>query len=121
MSFFKFRNFKFSSLATAGSSMPLDPPPLSFHKWALRQQEGISDQVSLGLRTATTFDHLVTASLLGGPYATVQPAAPTHCVYAAVGKKPFLGFYFASEGGWHPVLTDVARLVASKVRGRRIG
>ena len=96
--------------------MPLEPPPLSFQKWSLRQQEIVTDPISLGLRTASTFDHLVTASLLGGPYATVQPAAPTHCVYASVGRKPFFGLYFAAESGWQPMLTDVARLVASKVR-----
>lgn len=76
----------------------------------------ISDCEVVGLNTPSTFDHLFTASLLGGLYAKQRQNPPTASVLITVGLNPFVGFYHAHESQATPVLAEMAYAVASKVK-----
>lgn len=52
----------------------------------------------------------------GGFYAKYKSAPPQNSLIVAVGSKPFVGFHWAKEGFVQPVLADVARAVASKLK-----
>ncbi|PAA94002.1 hypothetical protein BOX15_Mlig024808g1 [Macrostomum lignano] len=92
---------------------------LAFKKWALRDQREFVDHANLGLRRTNPFDQLVTASLVGGPYATIRPTPPVYSVFVTAGQSPFVGFFYASEDQWQPLLsnaTELAFAVATKVK-----
>lgn len=55
-------------------------------------------------------------SMEGGFYAKYKSAPPQNSLIIAVGSKPFVGFHWAKEGFIQPVLADVARAVASKLK-----
>ena len=95
-----------------------DRPPLAnlaCKKWSFKSQDLVNDCEVIGTSTVNTFDHLMTASIAGGYNATYRSSAPQHSLVMATGKRPFIGFHYALEGGSAPVLSDVAIAMASKV------
>lgn len=52
----------------------------------------------------------------GGFYAKYKSAPPQVSLVIGVGQKPYAGFHWAKEGFVQPVLADVARAVASKIK-----
>lgn len=94
----------------------INAAPLTFKKWGFEDQDTISDCEVVGPATANTFDHLLTASLCGGFNSWYRSSAPQTSLIVASGKKPFVGFHYALEGGAPPVLTDMAKVVANKLK-----
>ncbi|EGI58384.1 Rab3 GTPase-activating protein non-catalytic subunit [Acromyrmex echinatior] len=95
-----------------------DLPPvtnLSYKKWAFKNQDITNDLEVIGTTSINSFDHLMTASICGGYNATYRSSAPQHNLVLATGKRPFVGFHYALEGGNTPVLSDVAIAMASKL------
>ncbi|EFN79470.1 Rab3 GTPase-activating protein non-catalytic subunit [Harpegnathos saltator] len=95
-----------------------DLPPitnLSYKKWAFKNQDISNDSEVIGTTSINSFDHLMTASICGGYNATYRSSAPQHNLVLATGKRPFVGFHYALEGGNAPVLSDVAIAMASKL------
>ncbi|XP_015586731.1 rab3 GTPase-activating protein non-catalytic subunit isoform X2 [Cephus cinctus] len=95
-----------------------DKPPaanLTYKKWGFKNQDIINDCEVIGTTFVNTFDHLMTASICGGYNATYRSSAPQHSLIMATGKRPFIGFHYALEGGTAPVLSDVAIAMASKL------
>ncbi|XP_050304560.1 rab3 GTPase-activating protein regulatory subunit isoform X2 [Anthonomus grandis grandis] len=108
-----------SQLARAqakGSPAEFKPIPLIVKKWGFQDQSLINDVAVLGLNISNTFDHLLAASLCGGFEAKYRHTPPNSTLVLAVGSKPFLGFHYALEGVNQPVLSDVAKAVASKLK-----
>lgn len=70
----------------------------------------------MGLDLNNTFDHLLIASTMSGFDAKYRAMPPHNTLVLAAGSKPFLGFHYALEGGTMPVLTDVAKAVASRLK-----
>lgn len=69
----------------------------------------------VGTTSVDTFDHLMSASICTGYNANYRSSAAQHCLVMATGKRPFIGFHYALEGGAAPVLSDVAIAMASKL------
>lgn len=90
---------------------------LMCRKWSYGgKNNAITDTVVAGAQMTSGFDHLLTASLEGGFYAKYRSAPPQNSLVIAVGSKPYVGFHYAKEGFVQPVLADVARAVASKIK-----
>lgn len=70
----------------------------------------------LYVTSARTFNEMRSDSLEGGFYAKYKSAPPQSSLVIGVGTKPYVGFHFAKEGFVQPVLADVARVVASKIK-----
>lgn len=85
-------------------------------KWGFQEQSLINDSAVVGLNVANTFDHLLIASTCGGFYTKYRAMPPNNTLVIAAGSKPFLGYHYALEGGGQPVLSDVAKAVASKLK-----
>ncbi|XP_071637599.1 rab3 GTPase-activating protein non-catalytic subunit isoform X3 [Temnothorax longispinosus] len=95
-----------------------DIPPvttLSYKRWTFKNQDRTNDLEVIGTTSINSFDHLMTASICGGYNATYRSSAPQHTLVIATGKRPFVGFHYALEGGNAPVLSDVAIAMASKL------
>ncbi|CAL7946204.1 unnamed protein product [Xylocopa violacea] len=95
-----------------------DLPPitnLSYKKWGYKSQDIVNDSEVIGTTSVNSFDHLMTASICGGYNASYRSSAPQHNLVLATGKRPFVGFHYALEGGSAPVLSDVAIAMASKL------
>ncbi|XP_076244895.1 rab3 GTPase activating protein isoform X2 [Calliopsis andreniformis] len=95
-----------------------DLPPLtnlSYKKWGYKNQDIVNDSEIIGTTSVNSFDHLMTASICGGYNASYRSSAPQHNLVIATGKRPFVGFHYALEGGAVPVLSDVAKAMASKL------
>ena len=95
-----------------------DKPPASsiaYKKWGFKDQDVVNDCQVIGTTAVNTFDHLMTASICGGYNASYRSSPPQHNLIMAVGKRPFIGFHFALEGGAAPVLTDVAMAMANSL------
>ncbi|XP_017879707.1 rab3 GTPase-activating protein non-catalytic subunit isoform X3 [Ceratina calcarata] len=95
-----------------------DLPPitnLSYKKWGYKSQDIVNDSEVIGITSVNSFDHLMTASICGGYNASYRSSAPQHNLVLATGKRPFVGFHYALEGGSAPVLSDVAIAMASKL------
>lgn len=91
-------------------------PPLSLQKWSCLDQDNILD-CGVGLpQYPTSFSHLATASVCGGFNTWYRPTPPQSSLVVAVGNKPFVGFHYAIEGSNAPILTDVAKAVANKLK-----
>ncbi|KAG8041433.1 hypothetical protein G9C98_002726 [Cotesia typhae] len=88
---------------------------LTFKKLGLRDQDVANDCEVIGTTSVNTFDHLMTASICGGFNASYRSSAPQHNLVMATGKRPYVGFHFALEGGAAPVLSDVAIAMASSL------
>ncbi|XP_055614598.1 rab3 GTPase-activating protein non-catalytic subunit [Uranotaenia lowii] len=85
-------------------------------KWSYGKSMTVQDGVVVGPQKTCTFDHLLTASLEGGFFAKYRHAPPQNSLIVAAGIKPYIGFHYAKEGFSQPVLADVARAVASKIK-----
>ncbi|CAH1154252.1 unnamed protein product [Phaedon cochleariae] len=85
-------------------------------KWGFQDQSIINDSAVVGLNLSSTFDHLLTASICGGFDSKYRAMPPHNTLVLAAGSKPFLGYHYALEGGAQPVLSDVAKAVASKLK-----
>ncbi|XP_035774523.1 rab3 GTPase-activating protein regulatory subunit-like [Anopheles albimanus] len=89
---------------------------IACRKWSYEKGMTIVDAVVVGPQKSCTFDHLLTASLEGGFFAKYRHAAPQNSLIVAAGSKPYVGFHYAKEGFTQPLLADVARAVASKIK-----
>ncbi|GJQ87312.1 hypothetical protein Trydic_g17361 [Trypoxylus dichotomus] len=85
-------------------------------KWGFVDQNTVNDMAVVGLDLSNTFDHLLTASTCEGFDSRYRAVAPNSNLVMAVGIKPFVGFHYAIEGGTQPVLSDVAKAVANKLK-----
>lgn len=85
-------------------------------KWGFLDQSVINDCAVVGLNLTNTFDHLLVASTSKGFNSRCSNVPPNNTVVMAAGSKPFLGYHFAFEGGGMPVLSDVAKAVAMKLK-----
>lgn len=95
-----------------------DKPPaanLICKKWSFKNQDVANDSEVIGSTSVNTFDHLMTASIFGGFGANYRSSAPQHSLVIATGKRPYIGFHYALEGGNAPILSDVAIAMANKV------
>lgn len=88
---------------------------MSCKKWAFKNQDIANDSEVIGITSINSFDHLMTASICGGYNAMYRSSAPQHNLVVATGKRPFVGFHYALEGGNAPILSDVAIAMASKL------
>ncbi|XP_043278054.1 rab3 GTPase-activating protein non-catalytic subunit isoform X2 [Venturia canescens] len=86
---------------------------LAYKKWGFKDQDIVNDCQVIGTTAVNTFDHLMTASICGGYNASYRSSPPQHNLIMAVGKRPFIGFHYALEGGAAPVLSDVALAMAN--------
>ncbi|KAK3909218.1 Rab3 GTPase-activating protein non-catalytic subunit [Frankliniella fusca] len=94
------------------------PPPLTLKKWAFVDQGCVKDCEVIGPSSSDMFDHLMTASIVGGFNTCYRSGAPKSTVVVAAGKEPFIGFHHALEGfEGRSVLTDVAQVVKNKFKG----
>lgn len=90
---------------------------IACRKWGYGGKNNtITDMAVVGPQMISAFDHLLTATLEGGFYAKYRSAPPQNSLVIAVGSKPYAGFHYAKEGFIQPVLADVARAVASKIK-----
>ena len=69
----------------------------------------------LGTVTSSLFDHLQTASFMGGCDASIRATPPAMSQFVTSGTDPFIGIYSALEGGTPPLISEVALEVASKL------
>ncbi|XP_014294842.1 rab3 GTPase-activating protein non-catalytic subunit [Microplitis demolitor] len=104
-------------LARVQANYSSDKPPscLTFKKLGFKDQDVTNDCEVIGTTSVNTFDHLMTASICGGFHASYRSSAPQHNLVMATGKRPYVGFHFALEGGAAPVLSDVALAMASSL------
>lgn len=101
--------------AKGDSSLP-SAHMLLHKKWGLFDQCELNDVAVVGLDTSNTFNHLLTASTCGGFDARYRAMAPNNTLIIGAGTKPFVGFHYALEGGMQPLLSDVAKAVANKLK-----
>ncbi|XP_058825550.1 rab3 GTPase-activating protein non-catalytic subunit [Topomyia yanbarensis] len=89
---------------------------IACRKWNYGKNITVQDAAVVGPQKTCTFDHLLTASVEGGFFAKYRHAPPQNSLIVAAGTKPYVGFHYAKEGFAQPVLADVARAVASKIK-----
>ncbi|XP_065095056.1 rab3 GTPase-activating protein non-catalytic subunit isoform X2 [Ochlerotatus camptorhynchus] len=89
---------------------------IACRKWNYEKNMTVQDGIVVGPQKTCTFDHLLTASLEGGFFAKYRHAPPQNSLIIAAGMKPYIGFHYAKEGFSQPVLADVARAVANKIK-----
>ncbi|XP_014250236.1 rab3 GTPase-activating protein non-catalytic subunit [Cimex lectularius] len=94
----------------------IDAPPLDHVKWSLPEQEVVSDVCVLGSSSANMFTHLTTASVRGGYTALYRNGPPQISTILAAGSSPYFAWHCITEGTTGPVLSDVAKAVASKLK-----
>ncbi|XP_063982787.1 rab3 GTPase-activating protein non-catalytic subunit [Diachasmimorpha longicaudata] len=104
-----------SYLDKFGEKLSTSPSTLTFRKFGFKEQDVINDCEFVGITSVNTFDHLMTASICGGYGASYRSSAPQHNLTIATGKRPYLAFHYALEGGAAPVLSDVAMAMASSL------
>lgn len=91
-------------------------PQLYCKKLSFSDQSVIHDSAVIGLNVSSNFDYFRTASNSSG-FETNHRAMPPHStMILATGSKPFLGYHFAFEGAAQPILSDVAKAMASKLK-----
>lgn len=100
--------------ANAAEQM-IDPPPLSYKKWEYDASK-VRDCDCIGLETPTTFDHLLTASIIGGPGAKCSKSPITSNVFVTCGERPYVAFMYAQEGQSEPLISEFAFAVASRLK-----
>ncbi|XP_067009859.2 rab3 GTPase-activating protein non-catalytic subunit isoform X2 [Anabrus simplex] len=100
----------------ANCGVEFRPPPLLYKKWGFQEQAMVADCEMAGLATASSFNHLMTTSLCQDFGAFYRSSAPQMSLVVAVGRRPFVGFHYALEGGAQPVLMDMAKAMASKLK-----
>lgn len=79
-------------------------------------QSVVNDSVVVGLDLANAFNHLLTASVCGGFDTKYRAMPPHNNLILGAGSKPYVGFHYALEGASQPVLSDVAKAVANKLK-----
>lgn len=89
---------------------------LSLRKWGFSDQGQLVDSVVVGLTSANVYNHLLTASIVGGFHSRYRSAAPKNTLVLTAGARPYLGFQYAMEGGSQPIFSDMAKAVASKLK-----
>ncbi|XP_025103721.1 rab3 GTPase-activating protein non-catalytic subunit-like isoform X2 [Pomacea canaliculata] len=103
--------------ATAsGSESFVQPPPLAYKKWALNDQETITDLVTCGVVSSNPFDQMKNASMQGGFNTIVKTSPPAATVFLTSGMGPYVGFFYAVEGTMQPILSEVAMAMAHKIK-----
>lgn len=112
------RNSRAQLARVQANSELLDLPSPSFNirKWAFQDQASILDTSVVGLAACNSFDHLLVASTSGGFDSKYRTTPPNNTLVLTAGSKPFLGFHYATEGGAQPVLSDVAKAMAHKLK-----
>lgn len=101
----------------ASATVDLSQESVPCRKWSYGGKGiVINDASVVGAKKTCAFEHLLTASMEGGFYAKYKSAPPQNSLIVAIGSKPFVGFHWAKEGFVQPVLADVARAVASKLK-----
>ena len=95
---------------------PIHTHQLFVKKWAFIDQSSVNDIAMIGLNLTNTFDHLLTASTCGGFDAKYRVMPPYNNLILSAGTRPFLAAHYATEGGPQPVLADVAKAVANKLK-----
>ncbi|KRT79269.1 hypothetical protein AMK59_8750 [Oryctes borbonicus] len=101
---------------TSGTDIEPITTSMNPKKWGFVDQNTVNDIAIVGLDLSNTFDHLLTASTCEGFDSRYRAIAPNSNLVIAAGIKPFIGFHYAIEGGTQPVLSDVAKAVASKLK-----
>ncbi|KAL3269925.1 hypothetical protein HHI36_008982 [Cryptolaemus montrouzieri] len=96
--------------------LEITQPIVNIRKWGFQDQSIINDLAVVGLTISNAFDHLLTASTCGGFESKFRSMPPNNTLVLTAGSKPFLGFHYAIEGGSQPVLSDVAKAVAHKLK-----
>lgn len=76
----------------------------------------IHDVAVVGFNLSSNFDHLMVVSKSGGFDTKYRSMPPHSTLVLATGSKPFLGYHYAVEGVTQPILSDVAKVVASKLK-----
>ncbi|KAL8566839.1 hypothetical protein ACOMHN_052237 [Nucella lapillus] len=109
------RNQVARATASGGDSY-VQPPPLAYKKWALNDQDRITDLVSCGVKCPSTFDHLKRASMEHGFNAQPRVSPPVASLYITSGTCPYVGFFYAIEGNMQPILSEVAMAMAHKLK-----
>ncbi|KAL1494755.1 hypothetical protein ABEB36_010302 [Hypothenemus hampei] len=89
---------------------------LCVRKWGFKDQSSINDVAVIGLNLSNSFDHLLTASTCGGFDVKYRSTPPNSTLVLAAGSKPFLGYHYALEGVNQAVLSDVAKVVTTKLK-----
>ncbi|XP_076441806.1 rab3 GTPase-activating protein non-catalytic subunit-like [Babylonia areolata] len=103
--------------ATAsGGEGYVQPPPLAYKKWALSDQDRITDLVSCGVTCPSPFDQLKRASMEHGFNAQPRVSPPAASLYITSGASPYVGFFYAIEGNMQPILSEVAMAMAHKLK-----
>ncbi|XP_077284837.1 rab3 GTPase activating protein [Arctopsyche grandis] len=103
--------------AGASKDINLEGQNLQMRKLGFVDQDVVCDASVIGLELSNTFDHLLTASTHGGFFVGYRSFAPHNTVVVGVGARPYVGFHQALEGGSvQPLINDVARAVASKIK-----
>lgn len=100
--------------ANAAEQM-VDPPPLSYKKWEYEECR-VSDCDSIGLETPTPFDHMLTASIMGGQSAKCSKSPITSSIFVACGERPYAAFMYGQEGQSEPLISEFAFAVASRLK-----
>ncbi|XP_028409755.1 rab3 GTPase-activating protein non-catalytic subunit-like isoform X2 [Dendronephthya gigantea] len=99
----------------SGTGESIKPPPLAYKKWNLKRQRNITDIASCGMVTSSLFDHLKTASFMGGCDTSIRSTPPAMSQFMTSGTDPFIGVYSALEGVTPPLISEVAFEVATKL------
>lgn len=89
---------------------------LTLRKWGFSEQGQLVDSAVVGLDSSNTYNHLLTASIVGGFHSKYRSVAPKNTLVLSAGARPFLGFQYAMEGGSQPIFTDMAKAVATKLK-----
>ncbi|XP_060527509.1 rab3 GTPase-activating protein non-catalytic subunit isoform X2 [Cylas formicarius] len=100
----------------SATSQDFQQLPLNIKKLGFLDQSIVNDVAVVGLNLCSNFDHLLVASNCGGFEAKYRSTSPHSSLVLAAGSKPFLGYHYALDGINQPVLGDVAKAVANKVK-----
>uniref|UniRef100_A0A1B0FY92 Rab3 GTPase-activating protein non-catalytic subunit n=1 Tax=Phlebotomus papatasi TaxID=29031 RepID=A0A1B0FY92_PHLPP len=90
---------------------------IPYRKWGYGGKcAAINDAVVVGSQMTCAFDHLMNTCLEGGYYAKYRSTPSQNSLVLTTGTNPYVTFHYAKEGFVQPVLADVARAVASKIK-----
>lgn len=110
------RSFLYDYNITGQTNLDSSQSGVTPKKWGFTDQSAIHDCAVVGLNLTSPFDHLLTASTYGGFETKYRATPPNNTLVLAAGSRPFLGYHFALEGGAQPVFSDVAKVVANKLK-----
>lgn len=96
--------------------LEFDQQPLEVKKWEFQDQSVIKDIAIVHSPYSNLYDHLLAVSTSRGFDTNFKSVPPNDILVLAVGWKPFLGFHFAAEASYQPMLSDVAKIVAYKLK-----